>query len=200
MLRTLLWIAIVGFVWGGMWLTLRALRSAWHPHSANVGNALRTAERSQWHVSMGSPTRIASVIPDDPATTRQLLEHVRGTHRWAVGDAVVMAETPRGGGAEERVFYVLAPFEDDEDAVVYCRSLDSVTRSHASRGSLADRVVAAVRTRAPAARMVWVARNHVGIGLDADTVTNPASWARWLGEVVEDVVAGRSPGAPPASW
>lgn len=204
MVSTVLWALAVLSLWGAVYLSLRSRRwhlwSLWHPHGANVGAALRTAERSLWRVSLGPPTRVESLIPDDPATRRRIIEHLRGTHRWSVGDAVVMTERPVGGGPDERAFYILSPVEDDEGTVVYCRSLDSVTSAPGSRTGRAGDIVRAVRERVPEARMVWVARGHVGVGLDADTVTNPAAWARWLREVVDDIDAGRSPGDPPASW
>ena len=113
------------------------------------------------------------------------------------------------------------------DADIVRQHDGSTERTHATRGAFADRLVKAIGTRVPEARLVWTVAGSappptrdefdrassaprlvgfagegpvgaVGLALGADVVTNPVAWLRWLREVVYAEEDGDDPPSPPS--
>lgn len=160
--------------------------------TGSYGVALGSSHGVDWRE--GDPTGIAARLPPIEGVARRPLRTGAHDHR---GRAAVFEET--SDRATELVFHVwwLTPI----DADVVRRPDGTVERTHGSRNSRGDRVVRAIADRVPEAHVVWCRTGDVaavGLALDAELMTNPVAWTRWIELVTKAIDQGTEPPDPPA--
>lgn len=212
-------VAVIGMAAGvgATVLVLRAIQVV-DPSDART----RTLETwLDFHMRVGDPLGSTRRIPVPPGTRR----HVISTGTDGHGARIATIEETSRRGAPVPTVHVW--IEAGVDADVWRQPDGSTTRTHATRGGLADRVVTAIGSAVPEARQIWAAagtapeavRNdfdgpapgevavgtqgdgpvgHIGLSLAADRMTNPVAWVRWLRHVVVALADGRDPRDPPA--
>ena len=193
------------------WVSARVRRGGLQ--GAVIGSWLGVTNRR------GDPFGVTEALPPVDA---QRVPVSTGTY-GAMGLVAVVEE--QGPSNTSTVCYLWIHAGMDADIV---RRPDATTeRTHATRGGLADRVVRAVGTSVPQARIVWTAAGSappptrdeydrasepvrpigltgegpvgaIGLALRADQVTNPVAWLRWLRGVTYAQQDHADPPPPPS--